>query len=271
MSLVDSHCHLADEAFAADLSEVAARAREAGLGGALCILSADDPDELTRAATVREVWPAVWFATAIHPHRAGAGAADAARAAEVVTAALERTGAIAVGEVGLDYHYDFSPRGVQRDVFAAQVAVAASRDLPVVVHTREAADDTHAVLQSAPGVRGVLHCFTGTRDEARRALDLGFYLSFSGIVTFPRAADLRDVAAFVPIDRLLVETDAPYLAPVPRRGQRNEPAWVTETVRALAATRRMSEPDLVSVLASNFAVLFRVTLPRVDTPAKPMV
>ncbi len=160
-----------------------------------------------------------------------------------------------MGEIGLDYHYDFAPRAVQQAVFEAQVALAVSRGLPVVVHTREATDDTMAVLKNARGASGVMHCFTGTLDEARRALDIGFHISLSGIVTFPRAESLREVAKFVPGDRLLVETDAPFLAPVPHRGQRNEPAWVVETLRSIATVRGVPATELAATVAQNFLAL----------------
>jgi TatD DNase family protein len=164
---------------------------------------------------------------------------------------------VAVGEIGLDYHYDFSPRDLQQAVFGAQVDLAVMLGLPVVIHTREATDDTHAVLREAGQgrVRGVMHCFTGTVDEARRALEIGFYISLAGIVTFPRAEALREVARFVPADRLLVETDAPFLAPVPHRGKRNEPAWVVETVGRIAGERGEAAPELAARTAANFAVL----------------
>ena len=253
--MIDSHCHLADEKFAADLADVVSRAREAGLSSALCILSADELDEVARADVVRAAWPDVRFSAGVHPHRAGHFADAPAQAAAATAAALQRAGADAIGEIGLDYHYDFAPRTVQRAVFEAQVALAVDRGLPVVIHTREAFDDTMAVLGGAPGVRGVMHCFTGTRDEARRALDLDFHISLAGIVTFPRAESLREVAAFVPEHRLLVETDAPYLAPVPHRGQRNEPAWVAETLRAIAAARAVSPVDLAAAVTRNFLAL----------------
>ena len=241
----DSHCHLADDAFAADLGEVVARARAAGVSSALCILSANEADEVARASAVREAWPAIQFAAAVHPH------ADAAAATRE---AVRGTGARAVGEIGLDYHYDFAPRAVQQDVMRAQVGLAIELRLPVVIHTREAADDTFGILREAgPGLHGVMHCFSGTRDEARRALDLGFYLSLSGILTFPKANALRELVVFVPSDRLLVETDAPFLAPVPHRGRRNEPAWVTETARVLATARGEAVTDLSAVLRANFA------------------
>jgi TatD DNase family protein len=257
MTCVDSHCHLADPKFAADLEAVVARAREAGLAAALCILSADEPDEIARVPAIRAAWPDVQFSTGVHPHRATAYAGRVAEAAAIVTSAIERVGACAVGEIGLDYHYDVGPKTVQREVFAAQVAVAIARDLPVVIHTREAASDTIDVLRAAgPSVRGVMHCFTGTIDEARASLDVGFYISISGIATFPKSDALRDVAAFVPLDRLLVETDAPYLAPVPHRGARNEPAWTVETLKAVARVRGLEPEALGEAVSANFRRLF---------------
>jgi len=256
--MIDSHCHLADEAFAADLSEVVARAQAAGVQGALCILSADEPEEVARAGQVRDAWPAVRFAAAIHPHRTGAYAGRAEHAARLTRDTAVSTTAVAIGEIGLDYHYDFSPRDVQRAVFVAQIGVALELDRPVVIHTREATDDTFAVLREAGGnrVRGVMHCFSGTVDEARAALDLGFYISLAGILTFPKAESLREVARFVPLDRVLVETDAPFLAPVPHRGKRNEPAWVVETARRLADVRGLPFDPIAAQILQNYHVLF---------------
>ena len=252
----DSHCHLADAAFAADLGEVVARAQAAGVSAALCILSAGEADELGRAEAVRVAWPAVFFAAAVHPHAAAAYADRPADAAVTARDAIMATGARAVGEIGLDYHYDFAPRAVQREVLRAQLDLAVQLALPVVIHMREAAEDTFAVLrETGPALRGVMHCFSGTREEARRALDLGFFLSLSGILTFPKANALRELVAFVPSDRLLVETDAPFLAPVPHRGRRNEPAWVTETARMLAAARGDAIAQLAAQLRANFAAL----------------
>jgi TatD DNase family protein len=257
-SIVDSHCHLADTAFAADLETVTRRAVESGVSSALCILSADEAEELARVPVVRSAWPAVRFSAGIHPHRSGAFGGRIADAVSVLSAAIAASEAVVVGEIGLDYHYDFAPREVQREVFAAQVDVAAAGGLPVAIHTREATDDTFDVLRRAgPGVRGVMHCFSGSVDEAREALDLGFLLSISGIVTFPKGGNIRDVAAFAPVDRLLVETDAPFLAPVPHRGKRNEPAWVTETLRAVAAARGIAPEALSEVICDNFERLVR--------------
>ena len=253
--MIDSHCHLADEKFVDDLDDVVSRAKDAGLASALCILSADEPDEVVRTEVVRSAWPEIRFAAGVHPHRAGGFSEHPADAAAAAARAIDQAGAVAVGEIGLDYHYDFAPRVVQQAVFEAQVALAVSRGLPVVIHTRDATDDTMAVLRNAPGASGVMHCFTGTLDEARRALDIGFHISLSGIVTFPRAASLREIAKFVPEDRLLVETDAPFLAPVPHRGQRNEPAWVVETLRSIATARGVSPAELAAAVVQTFLAL----------------
>ncbi|HET7616915.1 MAG TPA: TatD family hydrolase [Vicinamibacterales bacterium] len=256
--MIDSHCHLADEAFAHDLTDVVGRAREAGLTSALCILAADDAEEASRAARVRSAWQDVHFASGVHPHQAGAFERRPADAAAAAARTIDAFDGCAVGEIGLDYHYDFSPRPVQREVFASQIALALERRLPVIIHTREATDDTFDVLREAGGdVRGVFHCFTGDTAMARRALAIGFYVSFAGIVTFPRAESLRDAARLVPDDRLLIETDSPYLAPVPHRGQRNEPAFVGRVLETLAEVRGAAPDALGSAVARNFDTLFR--------------
>jgi TatD DNase family protein len=182
----------------------------------------------------------------------------------MTAAAVASTHAAAVGEIGLDYHYDFAPRDVQRDVFAEQVALAVAHGLPIVVHTREAAGDTLAVLREAGQglVRGVMHCFSGTIDEARLMLDLGFFISLAGMITFPKADAIREVGRFVPGDRLLVETDAPFLAPVPHRGKRNEPAWIIRTVEALAAVRGDELASLDARISDNFNQLIPAPLDR---------
>jgi TatD DNase family protein len=255
--MIDSHCHLADEAFAEDLEAVIARAQAAGVRQAICILSADEPEEIRRTERLVQLWPAVRFAAGVHPHRAGAYAGRPGDAAAAARDAATQTRAVAIGEIGLDYHYDFAPRGVQREVFAAQVGLAIDLEKPVVIHTREATEDTVAVLRDAGQgrVRGVFHCFSGTLDEARLGLDLGFDISLSGILTFPKAEALRDVARFVPVDRLLMETDAPFLAPVPHRGKRNEPAWVMETLARLAAVRGVPADVIGQQIVDNLARL----------------
>ena len=257
--MIDTHCHIAGEEFIADLTDVVARAQAAGVDRAICILAADEPDELARAATVRAAWPSVRFATGIHPHASGKYAGRVADSVAMTSDALASVGdAVALGEIGIDYHYDFAPKAVQQEVFAGQVALAVERNLPVVIHSRLAMADTVDVLKSAGQgkVRGVIHCFTGTADDARMALELDFYVSFAGILTFPKAGDLREAAALVPIDRMLVETDAPFLAPVPHRGKRNEPAWVTNTLATLAAVKGLTVPAAADAVRQNADRLF---------------
>jgi len=268
--LIDSHCHLADEAFLADLDDVAHRAHAAGVSEAVCILSADTPEEHARIEAVRTAWPGVLFATAIHPHRAGPYAGRVSAAVRAVRTIAAQVSAPLLGEMGLDYHYDFAPREVQREVFAAQVQLAVELNLPVAIHTREAGNDTIEILQDAGGgrVRGVMHCFTGTVSDAHQALDLGFYLSIPGIVTFPKAGALREVVHGVPLDRILVESDAPYLAPVPHRGKRNEPAFISETVAQIAAVHGLTTEAVAEQIRANFHRL--IDRPRVDTPSKPV-
>lgn len=256
--MVDSHCHLAGAEFAADLPDVIGRATSAGVSTVLCILSDDDQEEDRGAARLQSLWRATRFAVGIHPHKAGVHAGKVAEGAEAVANRANRYGAAAIGEIGLDYHYDFSPRDVQQEVFRAQIALARRLSLPIIIHTREATDDTLRVLREEGGrqVQGVFHCFTGDPTMARAALDLGFYLSFAGIVTFPRAEAIRDSARLTPPDRLLVETDSPYLAPVPHRGQRNEPAFVAQVVARLAEVRNTPVDDLAATTTRNFAALF---------------
>jgi TatD DNase family protein len=255
--VIDSHCHLADAVFEADLEAVVSRAQAAGVSGAMTILAAGDDAEARRADRVFRLWETVRFAVGVHPHQAVEAATPGQADALVRSGVAARQGVVAVGEIGLDYHYDFSPRDVQREVFAGQLATARDLGLPVVIHTREADEDTFALLaMEGAGVRGVFHCFTGGVDRARRALDLGFHLSMAGIVTFGRADDLREVAAYAPEDRLLVETDSPYLAPVPYRGTRNEPAYVARVVDAVAAARATTSARIAAVTTANFHALF---------------
>ena len=257
--MIDSHCHLADEAFAEDVGPVVDRARAAGVEQALCILDATNDIECVRAKRVASLWENLRFAVGIHPHQAGAFAKTPDNVVVAVTEICKRQNRVsAIGEIGLDYHYDFSPPSTQIDVFRRQIALAQGRGLPIVIHTREADDDTVNAVQAEGqrAVRGVFHCFTGGMSLARQALDLGFHISFSGIVTFKRADEIREVAAYVPADRLLVETDSPYLAPVPYRGQRNEPAWVARIVEVVAEVRGETTGAVIEASDESFRRLF---------------
>ncbi len=256
--MIDSHCHLADEKFAADLDAVVRRAREADVERTLVILEGGNAGEAAQAHVIETLWPETRFAIGVHPHMAHEFAADPQRAADVVRTQIAATPAArAVGEIGLDYHYDFSPRDVQQSVFRCQVRLACELDLPVVIHTREADDDTLAILREGGGaLRGVLHCFTGTPALADAGLALGFYVSFAGILTFPKAGELRATARRVPLDRLLTETDSPFLAPVPHRGKRNEPAYVRQVVDVLAETHGLAGDAIARATSANFHSLF---------------
>jgi TatD DNase family protein len=257
--VIDSHCHLAGEEFAGDLDAVVARARAAGLSGALVILAAADEAEGERAKAVKAAWGGVRFSVGIHPHQAAEHAGGLDRAIGRLDAELTAHDAVAIGEIGLDYHYDFSPRDIQQEVFRRQLRLARARALPVIIHTREATEDTFALLrEEGAGLRVVFHCFTGGVEMARAALEMGACLSFAGIVTFPKAAELRQVAEMVPADRFLVETDSPYLAPVPFRGKRNEPAFVASVVEALATVRGRTAAQIARDTTANFSRVFGV-------------
>jgi len=258
--VTDSHCHIAGEEFIADLPDVVARAKAAGVSRALVILAAEDDAEVARAATVLAAWPECRFAVGVHPHHAHLFASDPEAAARAVAGRLDALPAArAVGEIGLDYHYDFSPRELQHAVFRAQIRLALGRDLPIVIHTREAEDDTLRILAEEGGgrLRGVFHCFTGDAAAAARALATGFFLSIPGVVTFPKAESLRQALPGLPADRLLVETDSPYLAPIPHRGKRNEPAYVAKVVEQLATAAGVSPSAIGEATDRNFDRLFQ--------------
>lgn len=253
MKLVDSHCHLDDEQFAADRDAAIERARAAGIERVLAIGTGSGPPDLEAGIRLAEQHTFIFATVGVHPH-------DAAKATpetfDHMTELASHAKVLAIGEIGLDYHYDFSPRDVQRSVFAAQLALSAEAKKPIVIHTREAWDDTLAIIREhGLPYGGIMHCFTGGPGEAEQALQLGFYLSFGGILTFSKADDVRKSAALTPENRLLVETDAPYLAPVPHRGKRNEPSFIVETVRRLAELRGWPLEHAADVTTRNFARL----------------
>jgi TatD DNase family protein len=252
VSLIDSHCHLDSSEFDADREEVIARALDAGVEHMVAIGTGNGPPDLEAGIRLADRYPQFYATVGIHPHDAAkAGQADFDRLAEL----LSHPNVIALGEIGLDYHYDFSPRQTQTSAFVRQMEIAAAAKKPIVIHTREAWDDTAALLEQhwkPHGIGGIMHCFSGGPIEARRALDLGFYLSFGGIVTFPKALDLQAAAKDSPANRILVETDAPYLAPVPKRGKRNEPALIVHTARKLAELRGQSLEEVSRMTSENF-------------------
>ncbi len=249
MRLADSHCHLDDAAFDADREEAVERALAAGVSVMLAIGTGKGPPDLEAGIRLAERYPFLYATVGVHPH-------DAAKATEETFARLKELAGhpkvVAIGEIGLDYHYDFSPRDVQQAVFARQLKMAAECGKPIAIHTREAWADTMSLLRPGAPVTGIMHCFTGDEGQAREALDLGFHLAFGGVLTFPKAEEVRQAARITPEDRLLVETDCPYLAPVPHRGKRNEPAFIAEVVRRLAAERGRAPEEIAEATTRNF-------------------
>ena len=249
MKLVDSHVHLDHEQFRPDLDALIGRAHEQGIQRMLTIGTGDGPPKLDCAIELAARYEGVSATVGVHPHEASK--ADAGTFDELGALLRERS-VLAPGEIGLDYHYDFSPREAQREVFVEQLRLARSAGKPVIIHTREAWPDTMDILRREWHGSGIMHCFTGGVQQAREALDLGFHLSFGGVLTFNKAEDVRLAAAIVPDDRLLVETDAPYLAPIPHRGKRNEPAFMVETVRRLASVRGVEAEHIADITTANF-------------------
>ncbi len=255
MTLVDSHCHLDDPQYDADRNEVIERARRAGVSVMLAVGTGNGPPDLEAGIRLAEAHEGIYATVGVHPH-------DARKADAATWAGIERLlghpKVLALGEIGLDYHYDNSPRDQQREAFAVQLEIARCARKPVVIHTREAWRDTWALLEErwlTSGLGGIMHCFSGGPMDARRALDMGFLLAFGGVATYPKAEAVREAARLTPSDRLLLETDAPYLAPVPHRGKRNEPAYLVETARRLAAVRGETVEDVAAETTANFLQL----------------
>jgi TatD DNase family protein len=247
--LIDTHCHLDGHYFPEGADETLARARSAGVTGFVCVgVGSLEQTEAALALAARRA--DVWATVGVHPH--DAASLDAGLEAELLRcAAASRV--VAIGEIGLDFHHDHSPRERQKEVFRRFIQLARERKLPIVVHTRSAAEDTLQILaeEGARDVGGLIHCFSEDKAFATRALDLGFDLSFSGIVTFKRALAIQEVAAWVPADRILVETDSPYLAPIPLRGKRCEPAYVLHTARFVAGLRGVPLEELALLTSQN--------------------
>jgi TatD DNase family protein len=259
--LIDSHCHLDFEDFAADREAVIARARAAGLQRMITISTR--VGEFPKIRALAETYDDVYCTVGTHPHNAGE---EEIAAAELVALA-QHPKCVGIGEAGLDYHYDYAPRAVAARVFRAHIAAARQTGLPLVIHARDADADVAAILEDEMGkgvFKAVLHCFTSSRRLAEVGLSHGFYVSFSGVLTFKKSDELRAIARDVPDDRLLVETDAPFLAPVPYRGKRNEPAFVAETAKVLAEVKGVSAEALAATTSANVLRLFsKMPAPRV--------
>jgi len=266
---IDSHAHLEGKRYDADRDDVLKRAKAAGVGAYLAVGNGDGPDtadcgiRLSEKYSGKPEYPEIWASVGIHPHEASL-ANDAAYAKLEAWAQHPRV--VAWGEIGLDYYYDHSPRDVQRQVFIRQMELAHATKLPIIIHCRpsdnseNAWDDCLRLIREhwdPTGLGGILHCFTGSVEHARRGLDLGFMISFAGNITFPKAQNIRDAAKIVPPDRMLIETDSPYLAPIPHRGQRNEPMFVIEIARKTGELRGITAEAIGEQTAENFRRFFR--------------
>jgi TatD DNase family protein len=256
-TLIDSHAHIQGEEFAGDLAEVVARARGAGVEKIVVVGGAGELSSNDAALRVAQSSDGLFATVGMHPHDAkDVGEADLERLKKVA----ENSKIVAIGETGLDFYYDHSPRDLQVKIFARFIHMARETRLPLIVHDRDAHAEIAGLLRSEGGgaLRGVIHCFTGDYDAAKTFLDLGFYLSFSGILTFKNAEALRDAARRAPLDRIMVETDSPYLAPVPKRGKRNEPAFVLHVAEALAKVRNATLEEIATATRRNTEALFGI-------------
>jgi TatD DNase family protein len=259
---VDSHAHIDGEEYDADRDAVVLRAREAGVRAILNVGTGDPQSgAFERAVRVAEAYERVYAAVGVHPHDAKLFDEEAEERLRRLAHGSSRV--IAWGEIGLDYHYDHSPREVQREVFRRQIRIARELGLPVIIHSREADDDTVSILREEmtdEGKRGIMHCFGGGAQMAVGVLELGFMVSFAGNVTFKKAEDLRDVARLIPLERLLLETDCPFLTPVPFRGRRNEPAHVREVAECLAGLHGLTTEEIGRITSENFGRFFNLDL-----------
>lgn len=260
--LIDSHCHIDGEQFDADRDEVVQRAKDAGVAAMLNVGTGDpNSDDFRRAVTVAEKYEGVYASVGVHPH--DAKLYDNKAEEHLIGLVKSSKKVIAWGEIGLDYYYDHSPRDVQVDVFRRQICTARELGLPIIIHSRDADDETVEILTdecSYDGFRGIMHCFGGTPQMAEGLMKIGFLISFAGNVTFKKAENLRESARVVPLDKLLVETDCPFLTPVPFRGKRNEPAYVAHTARFLADLYGVSVETIADHTTANFVKVFGITL-----------
>jgi TatD DNase family protein len=262
MDLIDSHAHIDFPQFADDRDAMLQRAREAGVNTLLAIGSGPGPEKLDAALPYAVDYEWIYTSIGIHPHEAKEARAQHF---DELARLARHPKVIAWGEIGLDYFYDHSPRDVQAHVFGKQMELAQAAKLPIVIHCRDAWDDCLNMLEQhwkPTGLGGILHCFTGALDHAKRGLDLGFLISFAGNSTYPKAQNIRDVAKGMPLENILIETDAPFLAPQPYRGKRNEPAYVAEVAKALATVRNLAPEEIASATACNFRRFFGIASPQ---------
>ena len=254
MNVIDSHCHLDFPDFAEEIESVVARARDAGVSRMVTISTRVAKGAVYQALAER--FDDVWFTIGTHPHQA---AEEAETDADAIRRFASHPKCVGIGEAGLDYHYAYAPQPVAEKVFRAHIGLARELDLPLIIHSREADDDMARILREEMGqgrFRALLHCFTSSRALAETGLELGLYISFSGVLTFKNSADLRAIARDAPLERVLVETDAPYLAPVPHRGRRNEPAFVVDTAKVLAEAKGISFEKLAAATRANTLRIF---------------
>ena len=264
MDLIDSHAHIDFPQFAEDREAMLQRAREAGVNTLLAVGTGPGPEKLDAALPYAEQHDWIYTSIGIHPHEAKE---VTQQHLDELAHLAQHSKVIAWGEIGLDYFYEHSPRDVQATVFGQQMELAQAAKLPIIIHCRDAWDDCLAQIEQhwkPTGLGGILHCFTGTLEHAKRGLELGFHISFAGNSTYPKTQHLRDVAKEIPIDRIMVETDSPYLAPQTYRGKRNEPAYVAEVVKTLAAVRNLPPEEFAAATAANFRRLFRIARPDVS-------
>lgn len=255
--LIDSHAHIQGKEYAGEAEAVISRARQAGVETIVAVGGAGDMSSNTEAVALAARFDGVYATVGMHPHDAKDVGADELQALTALAASAK---VVAIGETGLDYYYNHSPHDVQRRVFSQFIHMARATGLPIVVHERDAAQEAADLLRREGGgeLRGVIHCFTGNNDAARAYLDLGFYLSFTGIITFKNADALRDVVRQVPLERMLVETDSPYLTPVPHRGKRNEPAYVRFVAETIAHVKGVPVEEVARATTQNVKQLFRI-------------
>ncbi len=264
MDLIDSHAHIDFPQFADDREAMLQRARDAGVGTLLAIGTGPGPEKLDAAIPFAEQHDWIYTSIGIHPHEAKE---VTPQHLDELARLAQHPKVIAWGEIGLDYFYDHSPRDVQATVFRSQMELAHAAKLPIIIHCRDAWDDCLALIERhwrPTGLAGILHCFTGTFGHARRGLDMGFLISFAGNATYPKTQNIRDVAKEIPLDRILIETDSPFLAPQPYRGKRNEPAYVAEVAKTLATVRNLAPEEIAAATAANFRRLFRIARPDIS-------